>query len=125
MSSTAKQKENAQDSQADSQERYGRVVVTRRTEDYQAVEMREPVVEDLIACEKLTRDKGFEFMCALVSQIATFDGRRLPMEDVKRLPVTLFFELSQGLMALGLDRFASMLSPSADSPAGGSETSSQ
>lgn len=112
------------DQEKRSDERVGRVRIVRRSGDeYTDIEMREPLVQDAISAEKMTDDQGFEFACAIVSQVTTFDGKKLPLEDVTKLPLTLFFELSQGLMALGLDQLGSALSSSASSPDGGSEKS--
>lgn len=99
-----------------------RVKIVKAQATYESVEMREPLVSDLVEVERMTQSRGFEFAVALVSRIATFDGKRLAMEDVARLPVSLFFELSQGLLELGLDQFGDTLSPSAASPDGDSAT---
>lgn len=62
------------------------------------VEMRDALVEDLIAAERTTgKIQGFEFLSAVVSQVCVFDGQKLPPEEVKRLSVTDFLELSESL----------------------------
>jgi hypothetical protein len=66
------------------------------------VTIREPTVEDLIKAEKIAggldkEGNQFEFLCALISLIAEFDGRKLPYDEVKKLPMSVFLELSPHL----------------------------
>lgn len=52
----------------------------------EAVEMEKPTVEALINAERISgKSQGYEFLAAVVSQVAKFDGNSLPMEEVKRL----------------------------------------
>ncbi len=59
------------------------------------VEIRESVVEDLVTAERITgKTQGFAFLAAVLSQVATFDGQRLPPEDLERLSTKDFLLLA-------------------------------
>lgn len=77
---------------------------------YNEVEIREPLVEDLIAAEMLAgTDQGIKFAMAVLSQIATFDGKRLVLEDLQRLRVRDFFGLARAIEGFGLEELAKEL----------------
>lgn len=63
------------------------------------VEVREPLVEDIIESQK--HDGDTKQAAALISQICTFDGKRITMEEVQKLPLTLFLELQAALLSAG------------------------
>lgn len=59
------------------------------------VEIRESLVEDLIAAERISgKTQGFEFLAAVLSQVGMFDGQAQPPEELKRLPTKDFLELA-------------------------------
>jgi len=79
-----------------------RVKIEKNPFKVKEVIVREPTVEDLIKAERIAgglEDKGnsFEFLCALISLVAEFDGKRLPYDEVKKLPASVFLELAPHL----------------------------
>lgn len=77
---------------------------------YNEVEIREPLVEDLIAAEMLAgTDQGLKFAMAVLCQIATFDGKRLVLEDLQKLRVRDFFGLARAIEGFGLEELAKEL----------------
>lgn len=52
---------------------------------FNQVELREPLVGDLIIAEKMAEDRGAEFVLYLLSRIATFDGREVSPEELKKM----------------------------------------
>lgn len=80
------------------------------TLSFEEVEIREPVVEDLINAERIAgTDQGIKYALAVLSQIATFDGKVLPPEDLRRLRVRDFFELAKAIEVFGLEELAKEL----------------
>lgn len=73
--------------------------VKNTTAAYRTIEVREPLVEDIIESQK--HDGDVKQAAALISQICTFDGEQLTVEDVQKLPLTLFFELQAALTEAG------------------------
>lgn len=65
-----------------------------------SVSVREPLVEDMIEAQKY--GDNTQMSAALISLICTFDGKRLTMEEVARLPLTTFLDLSAALTSRGL-----------------------
>lgn len=64
----------------------------------EAVEIREPLVDDLIAAERISgKSQGFEFLSAVASQVCTFDGVKQPPEEVRRLSSKDFLSLADEL----------------------------
>lgn len=63
--------------------------------EFKNITIREPLVEDILEAHKYGND--VEIGMALISQICTFDGKQLTIEDVRKLPVSVFLELSAGL----------------------------
>lgn len=77
-------------------------VETKKPYTPENVELREPLVEDLIAAERISgKLDGVEFTTALISQIGTFDGANLPPEELRRLSSKDFLALSAELDTLG------------------------
>lgn len=67
------------------------------------VEMREPLVDDLIMAERISAKlDGVEYTVALLSQITKFDGKDLPPEELRRLSSRDFLALSAELDSLGV-----------------------
>jgi len=59
------------------------------------VTLRTPLVEDMIAAERISgKNQGFEFLAALLSQCALFDGVPVPPEDVRRLSTADFLTIA-------------------------------
>lgn len=53
---------------------------------FNEVEVREAMVGDLIQAERVAgKPDGVAFVAALLSQVATFDGKKLPPEELHRL----------------------------------------
>lgn len=63
------------------------------------VEVRIPLMEDLLEANKFTNPT--EISASLVSQICTFDGKSITMEDVMKLPISDFLELTTELSNIG------------------------
>ena len=81
--------------------------------EFEVVEVREVVVEDMLKAERVAGDgKGIAFVAALVSQLATFDGKALPTEEVSRMKAADFFALVE---ATGLAELADSLKESSSS----------
>jgi len=96
-----------------------RVTVKRRKVSYTEIVLNEPTVEDLVKAEKMSGgDRGFEFAVCLLSLIAEFDGQKLPPEEIKKLPASVFLEISRGFMELGLTGLGEQLSTSQNPQAG-------
>ncbi len=90
-----------------------------RALEFREIEIREPLVEDLIAAERMSEEgNAFSLIVALISRIASFDGKRLPPEDVRRLRVKDFLALSRALTEAGLGDIAEQLSQSRNIQAG-------
>ena len=61
---------------------------------FKEVEIREATVGDLIQAERTAgRADGIAFIAALLSQVALFDGKKLPAEELHRLSVAAMTEL--------------------------------
>lgn len=79
--------------------------------EYQEIEIREPLVKDLIQAERIAGSaNGIQYAVALVSQIATFDGQLLPPEELESLTANVFLDLSKNLTEFGLGDLAKELS---------------
>lgn len=56
---------------------------------FKEVEIREAMVGDLIQAERAAgKPDGIAFVAALLSQVALFDGKKLPAEELYRLSAT-------------------------------------
>jgi len=96
-----------------------RVTVKKREVNYKEIVVNEPTVEDMVKAEKMSDgDRGFEFAVCLLSLIAEFDGQRLPPEEIKKLPASVFLEISRSFMELGLTELGEQLSTSQSQQAG-------
>ncbi len=66
--------------------------------DIKEVEIRDALVEDLIAAERIAGSpQGFHFLLAVISLVATFDGKTLVFEDLERLKGRDFLDLTEEL----------------------------
>lgn len=72
------------------------------------VTVREPLVEDFLEAQKY--ENNTQMSMALVSQICTFDGKKLTLEEIEKLSLSTFLELSTELAATGLLGSAEQLS---------------
>lgn len=65
---------------------------------FETVELREATVGDLIQAERIAgRADGIGFVTALLSQVATFDGQKLPAEELNRLSASDLAELGNAV----------------------------
>ena len=61
---------------------------------FEEVEVREATVGDLIQAERVAgKPEGVAFVAALLSQVATFDGQKLPAEELYKLSASDLAEL--------------------------------
>ena len=74
-------------------------VAKKPDELYKSIEIREPRVEDVIEAQK--HDSETKSAAALISQICTFNGQNITMEDVLQLPLSVFLDLQAALMEAG------------------------
>ncbi|WP_456459712.1 phage tail assembly protein [Desulfurobacterium sp.] len=96
-----------------------KITVKKRSADYKEIVINEPTVENMIKAEKMSDgDRGFEFAVCLLSLIAEFDGQKLPPEEIKKLPASVFLEISRSFMELGLTGLGEQLSTSQSQQAG-------
>ena len=67
--------------------------------EYENIEVREPLVSDVIEAQRVAGTaSGRAYEAALIAQVATFDGKTLVMEDVKKIPERFFFEIYDAVM---------------------------
>jgi len=64
---------------------------------FKEVELREPTVKEVIKALDMARDNDFRLGVALLHLCATFDGKKLTMEEIEELPLSFFSELSEKL----------------------------
>lgn len=82
---------------------------------FENVELRETLVGDLLKAERVAgRAEGMAFVAALLSQVGTFDGKRIPPEELEGMKATDFLAC---LKELGLDQLAEP-APAASTSAG-------
>lgn len=61
---------------------------------FEEVEVREATVGDLVQAERVAgKPEGIAFVAALLSQVATFDGQKLPAEELYKLSASDLAEL--------------------------------
>jgi len=88
---------------------------------FKEIELREPLVEDLIYAERIAgTNEGIKFALAVLSRIATFDGKKLVPEELQKLRVKDFFQLSKSIEAFGLEELAKELLSSQEKQDSGS-----
>lgn len=92
--------------------------ITRKENEYievKNVEIREPLVGDFIKAEMIAgKSEGLQFALALLSVIATFDGKRLDIDDIKKLRGRDFLELVKESSNFGMEELAKQLINSQD-----------
>ena len=80
---------------------------------FKDVEAREAVVEDMLNAQRASGEvEGVGFNMAIVAEICTFDGKKLTMEDLRKMPATDFLQLQTELMlggAMGSEELLSSL----------------
>lgn len=65
---------------------------------FEEVEVREATVGDLIQAQRIAGNiEGVEFVAALLSQTATFDGKKLPAEELHKLAAIDMVELGNAV----------------------------
>lgn len=80
---------------------------------FNEIKIRKPVVKDLVVAERIAGSmEGLNYALALISQVATFDGEKLPPEEIHNMGTEDFLQLSEALMKLGLGDLAKQLSSS-------------
>lgn len=85
-----------------------KIKINKTEQRFKTIEVREPLVEDLIEAQK--HEDDIEATAALMAQICTFDGKTLTMEDVRKMPVPDFLELQGELISAGFLGSKEMLS---------------
>ena len=66
----------------------------RTAPSFKRIEIEEPTVQDIARAEMLTgRTEGIDFIVALISQIATFDGRKIEYEELRNYPLSFFSQI--------------------------------
>ncbi len=69
---------------------------------FDKIEIKEPTVQDYINAERIAgNERGFWFSVCLISQIVTFDGKKLPPEDIAEFPVDVFTRIIGKLQGAG------------------------
>lgn len=62
------------------------------------VEVREATVGDLVQAERIAgKAEGMTFVVALISQVATFDGKKLPAEELYKMSASDLAELGNAV----------------------------
>jgi hypothetical protein len=65
---------------------------------FETVEVRDATVGDLIQAERVAgKAEGMAFVAALLAQVATFDGRKVPAEELHRLSAADLAELGNAV----------------------------
>lgn len=69
---------------------------------FENVEAREALVEDMLNAQRSSGElEGVAFSMGLIAEICTFDGKKLTMEDIRKMPATDFLSLQTELMLAG------------------------
>ncbi len=80
---------------------------------FKEIDAREAVVEDMLNAQRASGEvEGVGFNMAVVAEICTFDGKKLTMEDLRKMPATDFLQLQTELMlggAMGSEELLSSL----------------
>ncbi|MEG0518321.1 MAG: phage tail assembly protein [Bacteroidales bacterium] len=78
-----------------------KIIKTENTLKVNEVTLREPLAEDILEAQKFAGDGDAAVTLALLSQICQFDGKRLTVEDLRKMPMRDFLGLSSALEATG------------------------
>jgi hypothetical protein len=88
------------------------------------VELREAIVDDLLKAERIVgKTEGFEFILAVLSQVALFDGQPQPVEELLRLSSKDFLTISKELELADVDTLQKELSTSSEKESSGKSAS--
>ena len=69
---------------------------------FENVEARESLVEDMLNAQRASGEmEGIGFSMGLIAEICTFDGKKLTIEDLRKMPATDFLSLQTELMSAG------------------------
>ena len=86
--------------------------ITKKKEvfpEYENIEVREPLVSDVIEAQRVAGTaSGRAYEAALVAQVCTFDGNKLVMEDIVKIPERFFFEIFDAVMNGDLTKLVDM-----------------
>lgn len=70
---------------------------------FENVEAREAEVQDMLNAQRASgKTEGIDYTIALFSEICLFDGKKLTVEDLRKLSMSDFLELQNGLMDGGI-----------------------
>lgn len=75
-------------------------IVKKETETlkFETVEVCDATVGDLVQAERIAgKAEGMAFVAALLAQVATFDGKKLPAEELHRLSAADLAELGNAV----------------------------
>ncbi|WP_298438071.1 hypothetical protein [Geobacter sp.] len=90
-----------------------KVAGARKPLEVEEVEIRESLVEDLVTAERIVgKTEGFEFILAVLSQVALFDGQPQPVEELRRLSSKDFLAISKELELADVESLQNELSTS-------------
>ncbi len=97
-----------------------------KKKQFTKIEIREALMSDVIQAERMTgKTDGMEFQLALLSQVGTFDGEKLPPEGLQGLSMKDFLSISTELLGADMrDLLTALLgqpSTSLGKPGQGSE----
>jgi len=91
--------------------------------DVKTVEIREPLMDDVILAERVAgKTDGVDFQLALLSQVGTFDGQKLPMEELRRLAMKDFLSISEELLGMDIAALLKELAGQSSGSAGKAES---
>lgn len=83
----------------------------RKPLEINEAKMRDVIVEDMIAAERIAgKPQGFDFLLAVISQVATFDGKTLVPEDLAGLKGKDFLDLAEELGLMDAETLQNELS---------------
>lgn len=78
-----------------------KIIKSENTLKINEVTMREPLAADILEAQKFAGEGDAAVSLALMAQICEFDGKKLTIEDLKKLPVNDFLDLSTTLAGTG------------------------
>lgn len=78
-----------------------KIIKSDNTLKVNEVTLREPLAEDVLEAQKYSSEGEAAVTLALMAQISTFDGKRLTIEELKKLSMTDFLALSTTLAGTG------------------------
>lgn len=90
------------------------------------IEITEPVISDIVQALQLAGRDYAKICPALISIVTTFDGKKLPVEEVVNIPFSGLVEISTALFSsleIDLQKFADTLLNSLKLQTGATETS--